>query len=256
VTKRGAHPVAELFPMLPDDELRELAEDVKQRGLLHPIVLDVEGRILDGRNRHAACLLVGVEPTFETFDGADPAGYALAVNLARRNLSTGARAIIAARAARLNGQSTRQAEGVANLQQGRVSQANVVLDWAPDLADAVVTRGMPFSAAVDQARTRKQAATSEESKLAEIRTSYPELADRVSDEELTLTAALVEVRERQAAERRDIEQAQRAAETIVTDTQTAVVTILLGVQRGAGGLVTNETIGKLREAIDQLEDAL
>jgi ParB-like chromosome segregation protein Spo0J len=49
-----------LFPMLADDELEELAADIK--GLLQRIVLDAEGRVLDGRNRLAACEIAGVEP--------------------------------------------------------------------------------------------------------------------------------------------------------------------------------------------------
>src|SRR6266542_2473766 len=98
-----AHPVADLFPMYEADELQELAEDIQHRGLLHPIVLDSDGKILDGRNRLAACALVNVEPEFVTFDGDDSAGYALKVNLIRRSHTTGARAIITARFARLNG---------------------------------------------------------------------------------------------------------------------------------------------------------
>jgi ParB-like nuclease domain len=87
------HPVADLFPMLPDDELKDLAADITERGLLQPIVLDTEGRILDGRNRYAACQLAGIEPTFTTYDGDDPEGYALAVNIARREMTKGQKAI-------------------------------------------------------------------------------------------------------------------------------------------------------------------
>ncbi len=86
----GVHPVADLFPMLAEDELAELAADIKQRGLLQPIVLDVEGRVLDGRNRLAACESAGIEPTFETYEGDDPDGYAFAVNVNRRHLRAGA----------------------------------------------------------------------------------------------------------------------------------------------------------------------
>jgi ParB-like chromosome segregation protein Spo0J len=64
MSELAVHPVAALFPMLADDELGELAADIKERGLLQPIVLDAEGRVLDGRNRLAACKKVGVEPTF------------------------------------------------------------------------------------------------------------------------------------------------------------------------------------------------
>jgi ParB-like chromosome segregation protein Spo0J len=81
------HPIADLFPVMTDDELRELAEDIAARGLLQPIVLDDQDRVLDGRNRLAACELAGVEPRFETYKGDDPDGYALAVNVQRRMLT-------------------------------------------------------------------------------------------------------------------------------------------------------------------------
>ena len=41
---------AALFPMLPDDELEDLAEDTSRNGLLQPIVLDSDGLILDRRS--------------------------------------------------------------------------------------------------------------------------------------------------------------------------------------------------------------
>src|SRR5687767_89338 len=102
----GVHPVADLFPMLADDELRDLADDIKQRGLLQPIVLDGEGRVLDGRNRLAACRLAGVEPTFETYGGDDPDGYALSTNINRRHMTKGQQAMVAARARFVSNQST------------------------------------------------------------------------------------------------------------------------------------------------------
>ncbi len=55
------HPVAELFPMLGADDLAELAADIAERGLLHPIVLDADGRLLDGRNRLAARQYLGCQ---------------------------------------------------------------------------------------------------------------------------------------------------------------------------------------------------
>jgi ParB-like chromosome segregation protein Spo0J len=53
-----AHPIAEIFPMISNDELRELAEDIRKNGMLEPITL-FEGKILDGRNRFNAAKLVG-----------------------------------------------------------------------------------------------------------------------------------------------------------------------------------------------------
>lgn len=86
------HPAAAVWPMLPEADLRRLADDIASNGLMHPIVLDDEGRVLDGRNRLAACRLVDVEPEYETYDGDDPEGYVLSSNNERRHLSLPERA--------------------------------------------------------------------------------------------------------------------------------------------------------------------
>ena len=59
------HLRAEMFPMMPEEELAELAEDIRENGLIHPIMLDTDGQVIDGRNRLAACKLAKVEPRFE-----------------------------------------------------------------------------------------------------------------------------------------------------------------------------------------------
>lgn len=157
------HPVADLFPMLAEDELRELAEDIKQRGLLHPIVLDGEGRVLDGRNRLAACAMAEIEPTFTTYLGDDPDGYALAVNVSRRHLNKGQMAMVIARArAVYSVNSVRDAASQADVSASRISQANAVLKFAPELADSVVSGVKSLNDAYDVARQRKAAAVEEE----------------------------------------------------------------------------------------------
>jgi hypothetical protein len=86
------HPAAAVWPMLDEPDLRRLAEDIRSNGLRHPIVLDTDGRVLDGRNRLAACRIAGVEPTFETYEGDDPVGYVLSANNQRRHLTLPRRA--------------------------------------------------------------------------------------------------------------------------------------------------------------------
>ena len=39
----GIHPYADKFPMLSDDELDQLAESIREVGLLHPVVVDDAG---------------------------------------------------------------------------------------------------------------------------------------------------------------------------------------------------------------------
>ena len=41
-----AHPLAELFPMISNDELQELAEDIRKNGMIEPITL-CQGKVLD-----------------------------------------------------------------------------------------------------------------------------------------------------------------------------------------------------------------
>lgn len=75
-SKKEVHPYAARRRMLSEPDLRKLADDIKENGLLHPIVTDPQGVILDGRNRYAACEIAGIEPTFETYDG-DPLAFVL-----------------------------------------------------------------------------------------------------------------------------------------------------------------------------------
>src|SRR5258706_14802421 len=55
------HPLANIFPLMTDEEIDALGEDMLKQGQREPIVL-FEGMILDGRNRYNACLRKGIEP--------------------------------------------------------------------------------------------------------------------------------------------------------------------------------------------------
>lgn len=91
------HPMAALFPMLPEDDLRALADDIKVNGQHEPVVL-WDGQVLDGRNRLAACELAGVEPRTRTITSCpDPLAFVLSANLHRRHLNESQRAVLAAK---------------------------------------------------------------------------------------------------------------------------------------------------------------
>jgi ParB-like chromosome segregation protein Spo0J len=60
------HPAAQMFPLMADDELRDLAEDIKKNETLtDPIVVFVDHDdncwVLDGRNRQRACKRIGYD---------------------------------------------------------------------------------------------------------------------------------------------------------------------------------------------------
>lgn len=63
--------MVEIHPYIADlpifqDRVDAMAESIAEIGLLHPISLDSEGRVIGGRHRLAACEKVGVVPQFET----------------------------------------------------------------------------------------------------------------------------------------------------------------------------------------------
>src|SRR5262245_2446413 len=96
MVKLKIHPKADLFPMLSDEELKELAADIKAVGLQQPIVKDKNGMLVDGRNRLRACEIAKVKPEFKTLNGVDAEAFIVSQNLARRHLNPGQRAMVVA----------------------------------------------------------------------------------------------------------------------------------------------------------------
>jgi hypothetical protein len=83
-----AFPLAEIFPEMEGEEFKALVADIKAHGLREPITM-FEDLILDGRNRHRACIVAKVEPRFEEFKGDRAAALAFVVskNIHRRHLT-------------------------------------------------------------------------------------------------------------------------------------------------------------------------
>ncbi len=102
----NAHEYAEVFRLLTNDELVAMAADIKEKGLLNPIITH-QGKILDGRNRYAACKIAGVEPRFEEYTGADLLGAVVSLNEIRRHETPSQRSMAAARLAKLKNGTNR-----------------------------------------------------------------------------------------------------------------------------------------------------
>lgn len=93
---RQYHEVANIFPLMTGEEFNELKRDIAENGLREPIWLHADGRILDGRNRHRACVESGIAPIFRTWDGnGSMVSFVLSLNLHRRHLTSGQRAMVA-----------------------------------------------------------------------------------------------------------------------------------------------------------------
>lgn len=79
------HELASIFPRMPGEEFAALKLDIKANGLLEPIWL-YDGKVLDGRHRYYACQETSVEPIFREYEGSDPRGFVVSLNLKRRHL--------------------------------------------------------------------------------------------------------------------------------------------------------------------------
>jgi ParB-like chromosome segregation protein Spo0J len=97
------HPLALAFPVYGGDDFEKLINDIRNYGLRQPITL-FEGKVLDGRNRVEAMKKAGkatipAVPFEGTFDEAR--AYVVSLNMVRRHLTTGQRAVIATELANL-----------------------------------------------------------------------------------------------------------------------------------------------------------
>lgn len=183
------HPAAELFPLIGDDALSDLADDIKLHGLLEPCWLNGNGVLLDGRNRIRACQIAGVKPRFREYDGTDEVGFIVSLNLRRRHLNEDERAFLGVRLIPLYEEQGRQAKARAgtlsapgrpdkdgaalphlsrdeskrsraraardvNVSPRRVAQAKRVAEHAPDLIPQVVSGAMSISKAETVVKNR------------------------------------------------------------------------------------------------------
>ena len=173
-----AHPYADKFPMLGEGELSDLAESIRANGLRNPVVITVDGLILDGRNRAAACERIGIEPETVTYEGDDLAEYVIDCNVTRRNMTTGARAmatalVLAADGRRENGRwrrgSVDNGPGSDSAWAKAVQRAGVILDYAPDAADDVIGERVELRVAFDRADAIRRSAEADKVRERELR---------------------------------------------------------------------------------------
>ena len=241
LTADQVHPAADVWPMMSDDALQALADDIAENGLQRPIVVDSDGRILDGRNRHAACLIAGVEPTFETYDG-DPVAYVLSANTHRRHMSTGALAmatavVLADAGHRANGRwkygsLNSQDFGNSTSWPEAVRRAGAIVDHARDLAADVINGRVSLNDAHGQAKRRREDAESHDARLSKLAADHPDLAARVGSDIDAMTLAEAEGAARARVDewgqvmRAGERAVKRLAESLTNDVTEVLVAVL------------------------------
>lgn len=261
-TEIGVHPLAAIFPMLSDEELAELAADIKENGQLHPIICTVDGKlIVDGRNRIAACKIAGVEPWFENRICSEEEARALIVsaNLQRRNMTKGqqamALAMIHPEPAKRGGTKDRGSMfGDQTLvTRERLSLARAVYRASPDvLAPVVLSGAMSLDAAILELEARRREAESDTVRIARLRNEAPDIADLVLEERLGLEEAIAAL-DKRIAEAKRVEASKRdtiyrTAEAIYSGTRAwAVDDFIAGVgDRIADPEFRDTLLGRLR----------
>jgi hypothetical protein len=163
------HPLALIFPALTEDRLAELACDIRDHGLIEPITLSKDHRVLDGRSRVEACKRAGlIEIPFLVFEGneAQAQAFVYAKNMLRRQLTDDQRAGIAARFATMShggdrskppvgGLPVAAAASQAGVSKRTVERAKAVDKQAPALMDEVIAGTKKLAVARKEAATKK-----------------------------------------------------------------------------------------------------
>lgn len=194
------HPAAELFPLLGDDELRELADDIKAHGLHQPVWLwdDPERGtvLLDGRNRARACQLAGIHVRTQHYSGDDPIAFSISANEKRRHLTAGQRAFLALEIEKLYA-----AEAQRRIKAG----GNTALLGQPESSDprADLREGSARDMRSDERAAKVVSASGRGvSQAKRVEREAPDLANQVKSGTLALDAAERQLRERAREQKR------------------------------------------------------
>ena len=153
----------------------------------HVAVIDGEEMLVDGRNRLAACKIVGVEPTTRHLNGEDPTDFVFSQNITRRHLAKGERAILTAMMYPQPEKAHRgkKTENTGKLLENKtfsgamLSQARTVLRYLPETAKAVLA-GKPLGEAYEEALAVKASNESEGAKIERLKADAPDLASSSS----------------------------------------------------------------------------
>jgi N6-adenosine-specific RNA methylase IME4 len=178
------HSVAEIFPLLQGEEFTALVESIRSKGLLNPIWLHPDGRIVDGRNRYLACLEAGVEPRYQKWNGKGSlTDFVFAQNFDRRHLNATFRALAGKRAEPFYAEEAKQrqrAAGAHGKEGGRGKQKPLLKK---------LSKGKNKNLAAD--RAAKAAKTNRQyiSDLKRIEKEAPEVYAQIEAGKLELPAA-------------------------------------------------------------------
>lgn len=225
------HPLSALFSRcdLQGEDLRNLADDIKENGQLLPITLH-EGMVLDGWNRFQACRMAEVKPvTMPLGQGIDPWEFVKGSNMFRRHMSPAERVAVMLLHAQMGGDrsklTTREIEADIDVSHGTAVKAQQVSKAQdPDLNAALADKRVSLDQAADLAKLpeperkaalenpepkvpKAKADSSECPKCKELREELEELVSesRAQNEEFQAMIRIVDADDRLAQLRDELE---------------------------------------------------
>jgi len=106
------HDLSKCFPVIEIKEFGQLVDDIKENGLLNPIVI-FDGKVLDGWHRYLACQKAGADIKTIVYEGEEPDSFAWSMNGHRRhmNSSQAAKSIVDVRGWRKRGKPVNGPQG-------------------------------------------------------------------------------------------------------------------------------------------------
>lgn len=189
------HPVANIFPMMSDDEFAALVEDIRANGQRQPIYLH-ENRIIDGRNRYRACQQLGIAPNVVEWDGEGSlVSFVVSLNLQRRHLSSSQKATVGLDILpMLEEEAARRRKET----EGRPSNSEKLVQIFEQVSEPQCER---IPASVEQAAQMVGTNRQYVSDAKKLRDEAPELLERVRSGELTIPQAKTELKRAEVKQR-------------------------------------------------------
>jgi hypothetical protein len=178
---KAIHPATNALPLLNDEDFRQLYDDIRSNGFLHPIRVTDEGILIAGRCRLQAAWALSIEPPIERFNPVDVIGFVISEDIRRRHLSAGQKALIAEKLAKLprgnpqfsdsENSATMTQKEVAKLvgtNPQAITQVRLIREWADEEVAALEAGTQNLKQAYERAEKKKRKA---EGKLASKRKS-------------------------------------------------------------------------------------
>lgn len=188
------HPAAAVFPAMNDADLKELANDIGEHGLHQPLILTHDESVLvDGRNRLRACEIAGVDFTTETlpedYTDEQTIDYIVSANIRRRHLTAGQKAMLAAELEPMYAEAARERQREGGREHGRGQEEKVMANSPQPIPEETKSREQAAKAVGASGRSVSDAKA--------LKQDAPDLAEQVSNGDMSLNEATKERKRRQ-----------------------------------------------------------